>query len=181
MLTTNSQGHQRKDDGKDIRNTRRMGLKPTQCNEIKNGMGNMEEDALSSTTKNTTQFFMNDVEQERQSLPRNHRHKRLRALCHHRTPGKTCTDTVHSSTTSARKHNCFQLFCAKRSGKLKCYLIERESHVPKAMESFLTDQGSPLFLQSDNAKVMKSENMVKMMLREKIKQKFTEPHYQNQT
>ena len=58
--------------------------------------------------------------------------------------------------------------------------MQRESHAPKAMESFLTDQGSPLFLQSNNAKVIKSENMVKMMLREKIKQKFTEPHYQNQ-
>ena len=48
------------------------------------------------------------------------------------------------------------------------------------MESFIIDQGSPLFLQSGNSEAIKSENMVKIMLREKIKQKFTEPHYHNQ-
>ena len=58
--------------------------------------------------------------------------------------------------------------------------MQRESHAPKAMEFFLTDQGSPLFLQLDNAKVVNGANVVKIMLREKTKQKFTEPCYQNQ-
>ena len=46
--------------------------------------------------------------------------------------------------------------------------MQRESHAPKDMKSFLADQRAPSFLQSDNAKAMKSENMVKITLREKL-------------
>ena len=48
------------------------------------------------------------------------------------------------------------------------------------MEKFLIDKGSPLFIYSDNAKAMESKEMIKIILCEKIKQKFTEPHYQTQ-
>ena len=54
------------------------------------------------------EFFLDDVEQERQPLPRYHFRKKLRVLYHRRVQGTPCTDVVYSSDPSARKLNCFQ-------------------------------------------------------------------------
>ena len=95
-------------------------------------------------------------------------------------PGKTCTDAVHSNTKSARKFTCFQLFCIRRSGKLFSCLIQRDSQAPLALEDFLTYNGSPLMLQSDNVRVMTSKIMKKILRKERTQQALAELKYQNQ-
>ena len=58
--------------------------------------------------------------------------------------------------------------------------MQREIQSPLALEDFLTDNGSPLMLQSDNARVMASKIMKKILRIERTQQALAEPKHQNQ-
>ena len=143
-------------------------------------MGGMGEETLMRTVRNTNQCYLEQIEEETRSLPRKHRRKRLYGLHHKWTPGKNYTYTVCSNTKSVRNYTCFQLFYIRRSGKVCPYLMQRESQVLLALDDFLTDNGSPLILQSNDARVMTRKIMKKNLRIERMQQALTEPKCQNQ-
>ena len=57
--------------------------------------------------------------------------------------------------------------------------MQRKSQGPATMEQFFTDEESPLELQSDNAKVMTSKKITKILQREWVKRLKTELKCQN--
>ena len=86
---------------------------------------------------------------------------------------------MHLNENFIRNCTCFQLLCIRRSGKLCPYLMQRESQASLELEDFLTDNGSPLMIQSDNVRVMTSNCMKKNLRKERMQQVLTEPKYQN--
>ena len=58
--------------------------------------------------------------------------------------------------------------------------MQRESQVPLDIDNFLVDNGSPLILQFENTKFMKSKTMKKTLRKERTKKTLTKPNFQNQ-
>ena len=143
-------------------------------------MGGMGEETLMRTVKNTIHCYLEQIEEEKRSLPREHRRKCLHGLQYKRTPGKICTDTACSNTKSVRNYTYFQLLWIIRSGKLCPCLTQRENQVSLALEDFLTENCSPLIIQSDNSRVMTSKIMKTILRKERVQQALTKPKYQNQ-
>ena len=67
----------------------------------------MRKETFMRTVRNTTQYYLEQIEEEKIYLPRKHRRKRLHGLYNNRTPRKTCTDTVYSNTKSVRNYTYF--------------------------------------------------------------------------
>ena len=58
--------------------------------------------------------------------------------------------------------------------------MQKESLAPLVMGDFITENGSPLTLQSENGRVMASKTIKKILRKERMQQALAEPKQQNQ-
>ena len=91
----------------EIKRIRNFKIKNHHCDNLQQSMGGMGEETLMRTARNTTQHYLEQIEQEKKSLPRKHRRKRLHGIFHKRVPRKTRTDTLNSKTKPVRNCTCF--------------------------------------------------------------------------
>ena len=89
--------------------------------------------------------------------------------------GRFYVDTLFSKVKSIRGFTCGNLY-TNSLGFRKFFPLEKESHTPKTLQSFITLVGLPPAIHADNAKVFTQGDFGSKCTKYGIKQTFTEPH-----
>ena len=90
------------------------------------------------------------------------------------------TDTWFSSVTSYKGYNCTQSFFGTKSKTMSHYGMKREGEGPDKLLDYFRQEGVPISLISDNAKMQSSKLWTQYLRNYWVKDQFTEPYYSNQ-
>ena len=76
---------------KEIRRIRNLKMEPHHFDNLRQSMGGMGEETLMRTVRNTNHYYLEQIEEEKRSLPQEHKSKRLHGI-HHK---KNIWDDLH--------------------------------------------------------------------------------------
>ena len=134
------------------------------------------EEVMRQTLKNTTRYGSINMR-----IPmRQHYKSRNPILQRHRFNESVATDTWYSTVTSYEGYNCVQSFYGVNSKTMSHYGMQNESQGPQALQDYFRQEGVPLSMIRDNAKMQSGKLWTEYLRRYWVKDKFTEPYHSNQ-
>ena len=134
------------------------------------------KEIMKETLKNTTRYGAINMR-----LPmRQHYKARNPLLSRKRILEGVATDTWFSSVTSYEGYNCAQAFYGINSKTMSHYGMKSEASGPSALEDYFRQEGVPISLLRDNAKMEMSKQWNEIMRKFWVKDTFTEPYHSNQ-
>jgi len=90
------------------------------------------------------------------------------------------TDTWFSTVTSYEGYNCAQIFYGYKSKMVSHYGMKRQSDGPDILLDFFRQEGVPLSITRDNAKMQTGQLWKEYCRRYWVKDVFIEPYHPNQ-
>eukprot|EP00957_Ditylum_brightwellii_P071085 5402874-Ditylum_brightwellii.AAC.1 len=145
-----------------------------------NILGGCTDKVLQKTLENITQYYLDCMEAETHSYPKQHMQKQLFLLHLCWLQGRTCTDTFFSSVKSVCSFTCVQLFIVLSVDYLWVKLLRRESQVPGSYQDFCREAGAPNELLTNNSRVQAGSKFTKIDWKNITPHLFSTPHGQNQ-
>ena len=134
------------------------------------------KEVMQATLKNTTRYGAINMR-----IPmRQHYKSRNPLLNRRRILEGVATDTWFSSVTSYEGYNCAQAFYGIKSRTMSHYGMKTESNGPSALEDYFRQEGVPLSMLRDNAKMEMSQQWNDLLRKYWVKDLFTEPYHANQ-
>ena len=134
------------------------------------------KEIMRQTLKNTTRYGSINMR-----IPmRQHYKTRNPILQRRRFNEGAATDTWFSTVTSYEGYNCVQSFYGVKSKTMSHYGMQNESQGPQALQDYFRQEGVPLSMIRDNAKMQSGKLWTEYLRRYWVKDQFTEPYHPNQ-
>ena len=151
----------------------------TPISELRKRFAMLPEESIKSTLQNTTQYY-SEIQEDNRESPQKHFRKRFKAFHHNRQRETVATDFVYLGNNSSQGHTGGQFFSGITSKKWEFYPLKKESQCTTALQDYIRTHGPPEEIRSDNAQSENGASWTTILRDNIIKSSTSEPHYQHQ-